>query len=413
MRGVADRGRARGLLLALAFVLAVLAPGAQARPVHFGINDTAVSHPEGAARILDLHQALGARLERIDVPWRLVQPERGRWEWSHVDRLLDPGAGRGMGTIALISSVPHWASTRQTVQQCLFNTTSQRCQRPPAPDRLGDFQEFLRVLVQRYPSLIAVEVFNEPNLGAYNWQPQADPEYYATVLRAARDAVHPVRPALSVRSGGLTPLSRSAPAGSLEPLEFLERMYRAGAHGAMDGIGLHPYPIRMSASDPGTSAYHRLIAEVRATRDRHGDAGRPLWVTETGYTTTGPFAVTPEQQAAWLPQLVDDALTEPDVAAVVVHTLRDRAADEDAAEIGYGLVYRDLTPKPVFKALADTVRLRLGRATAVEQPAAERPRRTTRRRARCRRSSRARRSCSCRRSVRLRRCRTSRRTRRD
>ena len=93
-------------------------------------------------------------------------------------------------------------------------------------------------------------MWNEPNLGEFNWQPAAEPEYYAEVLRAVNDAVDGVRPGLPVISGGIGPPGFPRPSGSIGAEEFLERMYRAGARGAMDGIGVHPYPATRPPDDP-------------------------------------------------------------------------------------------------------------------------------------------------------------------
>lgn len=382
----------------------VAVPAAQAQPLRFGLNDHILNHPEGPEQILDYHQQLGATVHRADLPWRSVQPQRGVWDWGFVDEVIGRVERRGMGTIALIGSVPPWAAAEGFRSGCLFDPYSRSCQPPPAPENIRDLQTFAQELARRYPSLVAIEVFNEPNLGGFNWQPAADPEYYTRVLGAVHDAVRQVRPELPVMSGGLGEPGQPRPAGSMDPRWFLERMYRAGARGRMDGIGLHPYPAGTSPEDPATSVYHRLMTDVREIRDRYGDAV-PVWVTETGYTTTGPFAVTPEQQAVWLPVIVRDAATRPDVAAVVVHTLRDREGDPEDAEVGYGLLYTALTRKPVFDALAHAVR-----GIPTTEPGAARPMSTKRSSGRLRRCTR--RSC-CRRGSRSRRCRRLRQTPRD
>ena len=377
------RGRRSGCLVVLATVVTLASAGAPAlgaqRPL-FGLNDHLHDHAEGVERALDQHQQLGATVHRADIAWRGVQPRRGVWDWTFADDVIGRVERRGMATIALIRSVPPWAASQAFRSECAFDAFASSCQPPPAPERLGDLQAFARELASRYPSLAAIEVFNEPNLGAFNWQPVADPEYYTRVLSAVRDAVHGVRPNLPVVSGGLAEPGRPRPAGTIGPREFLERMYQAGARGQLDGIGLHPYPAGTSPEDPATSVYHRLMSDIRAIRDRHGDDVK-LWVTETGYTTTGPFAVSLEQQARWLPRIVRDAATRADVAAVIIHTLRDRAGDRDHADAGYGLLHPDLTRKPAFEAVA---------AVMARKRSSGRMRRCTRRSC-CRRRSTSRR----------------------
>lgn len=372
-------------------LLALAVPAVQAQPLRFGFNAVDPRVGEDPQPLLGLQVEAGANLQRTGVLWRTVQPRQGMWDWTYVDDVIGRAAARGLQTIAVVAGVPPWAA-RGAPRQCLFNGFSEFCRPPPHPSRLGDFKLFVRRLAERYPSLAAIEVWNEPNLGDFNWQPQADPEYYTQVLRVANEAVDEVRPSLPVLSGGIGPPGVPPPPGSIGPGEFLRRMYAAGARGAMDGIALHPYPAGTSPEDPSTSVYHAIMSEMRAIRDGAGDTTVPFWITEVGYTTTGPYGVSLDQQARWLPALVLDSFARPDVAAVVVHTLRDGEGDPTDAEPGYGALLADLTPKPVFEALTRTVRV----IEAERRPAGHgRARRLP---ARCRRrgmSTRTRRYCRC------------------
>lgn len=343
--------------LALAAVALALVPaGAAARePLRFGLNDAILTHPEDPDVVLDAHLAIGATVLRTAVHWRDVQPEPGTWHWAATDEAIGRAARRGLKTIAVLYSVPPWAAAGAPSPHCSRDRMASRCQPPPAPERLADFQEFVAQLAIRYPSLAAIEVFNEPNVAAWTWQPRADPEHYARVLRAAHEAVERVRPRLPVLSGGIAFPGVPTPPGSMSPGEFLERMYRAGARGAMDGIAVHPYPADTSPFEAATSSYHRLMAETTAIRNRRRDRDVPLWITEVGYTTTGPFAVTPGRQSRWLVRILEDAFAREDVAAVVVHTLRDPAGSPASPESGYGLLNGDFSPKPAFHAVGQAV----------------------------------------------------------
>jgi hypothetical protein len=367
MRGARRILRRAALVGLAACLIAPVAHAAKPPPFRFGLNYAVFGQPESAARIGQLYAQLGANVQRLDVQWKAVQPQPGEWNWNYVDLAYGAAARRGIGTVAMISSVPPWASKQDLGFACLVDAAAASCQRPPAPNHLGDFGRFIGELAKRYPKLAAIEIFNEPNLASFTWQPSADPEYYAQVLRAAHDGEDGLRTRVPVISGGITSLPDPAPSGSMDPIEFLQRMYHAGARGAMDGIGVHPYPSTTAPYDPATSLYHRLMAGVRAVRDGANDQRVPLWITETGYTTTGGprNAVSEAQQARWLPDLVSTAFKSKDVEAVLVHTLVDGRGSASAPETGFGLLNPDLTPKPVFPRLAAAV----SRARALRTPA--------------------------------------------
>lgn len=364
-----------------AAVVLTSAAAAQARPL-VGFNDASYAHGAPVEQILDLHAYHGADVQRLNVPWRFVEREPGRYDWSLTDRSHDDGLARGIRTIALVTSAPPWAAPASSDPRCRGADTTQ-CQQPPARAHLPAFQRFLRTLVRRYPGLVAVEIYNEPNLATYNWQPSADPEYYTEVLRAAHDAVKAERRALPVISGGVTALPRNPPPGSMDHQDFLRRMYAAGAKDAMDGIGIHPYP---GGREP--SAAMALVQQVRALRNAAGDRSKPLWVTETGYTTAGENRVTPQRQAEALPQLVRLLAAEGDVEALVVHTLRDWT--HPGYEDGFGILGKDRRPKPAAEPLRQAF-LAIRRATgAAAARAARRSARRSERRTKDRRASAAR-----------------------
>jgi hypothetical protein len=236
---------------------------------------------------------------------------------------------------------------------CSLGAPNHLCEGPPSSDHLDDWNGFVRRVAQRYPNLAGVEVFNEPNYAVNNWRPRADPEHYAAVLRSAHAAVKSVRPRMPVVFGGLLNVGDSSE--NLSAARFLREAYAAGARGAMDAIGIHPYSYVFARppSDP-RSPYHRMLAEIRQVRNQAGDRGTPLWITETGYHTGSArlHGVTLPVQADRLVEIVRLALGEPDVNAVVVHSLVDRGNDPDELEDGVGLVRADLSPKPALAALA-------------------------------------------------------------
>lgn len=342
-------------LVVLALTAAPWAGGAAAKSgAFFGFNESALERGFSARQLLPLLDRTGATVYRMDVRWEYVEPRPGAWQWDGYDRMYSALRAGGIKPLVVARSAPSWARSGVSIA-CALGAPPDNCEGPPSPGHLDDWGEFVRRLAERYPDLAGVEVFNEPNYAINNWRPQADPEHYTAVLHAARAAVKSIRPRMPVVFGGLLNVDDGDIPENMSAQRFLSEAYAAGARGAMDAIAIHPYSYLYSGSpgDPG-SPYRRMLGDVRRIRDGAGDGQTPLWITETGYHTGSPaiHGVTPEVQASRLAETVRLALAEPDVEAILVHSLIDRGSNPNELEDGFGIVRADLSPKPALAALA-------------------------------------------------------------
>jgi GH35 family endo-1,4-beta-xylanase len=113
---------------------------------------------------------------------------------------------------------------------------------------------------------------------------------------------------------------------------------------------VHPYPNSLSPD-----LFETSMNEVRAVRNAHGDVNRPIWVTELGLTTSGPQSqggMTEQDQAAGVVKYLRLLEAMPDVRAIIFHTLVEPRGWRGTSGPGYGVVRRDLAPKPAYCALA-------------------------------------------------------------
>jgi hypothetical protein len=114
---------------------------------------------------------------------------------------------------------------------------------------------------------------------------------------------------------------------------------------------MHPFP-RFKARDGYLEDIEEHLDAIRAALFDSGAAGTPIWVTEVGLSTAGPFPYTLSEQAAGLRAIYRALDSMPDVAAIVVHRLIDGPKRLRTAESGWGVIERNLTPKPALCALA-------------------------------------------------------------
>src|SRR5581483_4572886 len=97
--------------------------------------------------------------------------------------------------------------------------------------------------------VVAYELWNEPNLsGEWGGQPP-NPEAYARLLLAAYPLIKAADPNALVVSAGLASTGGDGGATALNDVDFLSRLYAAGARNSFDVLGSHPYGF---ASAPAT-----------------------------------------------------------------------------------------------------------------------------------------------------------------
>jgi hypothetical protein len=225
---------------------------------------------------------------------------------------------------------------------------------------------YLQHLLERYPAIDDVVIWNEANLGFF-WQPQFDangasvaPAAYGRLLAQCWDALHALRP-------GVNLLTSTSPGGndnpnavsnvSHAPGSFLRKLgaaYRASgrARPIFDTVGHNPYGMS-SAEPPGrrhlTPSHisqgdnDRLVQALAdgflgtaqpTPRDcRAGEPSVPcvrVWYLEAGYQTS-PDAAHRGQYTG----RENDARTVPDVAARKV----DRPSQAAQLEAGLELAY--------------------------------------------------------------------------
>src|SRR5438105_3068863 len=178
-------------------------------------------------------QAAGFKLMWAYVPWQQVEPTRGDFLFRKQDKwgkpmpnaltnVISAAADAGMKVILRLDEVPSWAGGN------------------PANLDPADLEAYLYETVRYGRGTIQyVEVFNEPNL-PYEWGGPPDPAAYVRLLAAANRGVKRADPnvavvsaAVSQRTGGL--------GGTMEDVDWLDAMYKAGGQPYFDVLGMHAY----------------------------------------------------------------------------------------------------------------------------------------------------------------------------
>ena len=322
-----------------------LAFGFNANPVATGFIS--------AQRMADLAANAGATMHRVGVEWRWVERNPDEYSFGNTDALYNALLARGIKPLFVITHAPWWTwdegvECDQFTQDCLY---------PPNARAIDQWKEFVALLAVRYPEAAGLEIWNEPNLAVW-FKPFANAPRYAGMLASAYDAIKAANPDMKVISAGLsnTPVRAN---GNVDYPSFLDAVYRHGGLGKMDAVGFHPYPGATTATAVADNL--RRLRQVKANR---GDSATPLWMTELGLSTTGDLPTggyTEEEQATGLTAVYNLLSSAKDVEVAIFHTLMDsrdttvelaEGADPFSIHVGYGLLHRDLKPKPAYCALA-------------------------------------------------------------
>ncbi len=294
--------------------------------------------------------ALGAQYIVQVFSWSEIEPSPGQYHWEYTDWLLRAADYYDLRVIARLDKPPKWAASVPGGLSA-------------PPKRLDDYGDFVAAVAARYRGKLAgYIIWNEPNLAREWGNLPPDPSGYVQLLRVAATRIREVDPHARIVSAGLAPNNEHNPK-ALDGRDFLRGMYAAGARDYFDVLGAHPYAFANPPDDPRGAHEGLNYARLEDFRDSmvaYGDAAKPVWVTEFGYTTNPPpdsseLRVTEAQQGDYIPRAFELARERWDwVQLFAVWNIAQGVPpgnDGAAEQFGYNLLRADGSPKPAFDAV--------------------------------------------------------------
>ncbi|PJF44729.1 MAG: hypothetical protein CUN55_02495 [Phototrophicales bacterium] len=284
--------------------------------------------------------------------WAYIETAPEEYNWSHADRIVKHAQNQGLTIIARLGLVPTWVNEDTTDQIATLNLLPE--------EHFPTFAKFVGTFVERYQGQIEhIIIWNEPNLN-FEWGNRPpDPIAYTELLKQAYLAAKAANPQVVVMNGALAPTL--APAGGLEggwnDLDFLRRMYEAGAADYFDALAVHNYPFNMPPQSPPAPEVlnFRRIELWREIMREYGDEDKFIYITETGWNDHPRFqySVTPHQRIAYtLAALEMLPANYPYVKTLCIWQFRLPAPTNSYPDY-FTLVNVDFEPKPIYKALQD------------------------------------------------------------
>ena len=249
----------------LSLVIALAAIAANAMDVgvcaHVGRDEFAERE-----RAFGMMRDAGISWVRTDFEWfRCQKTQDGPFDFSLYDTVVNDARACGLKVLPIFWAPPKWAQTTETAKGGSRPFVLQ-----PGTSFMEAWRAFVREAALHFKGRFsAIEIWNEENHPAFWLNPDA--AAYVLVLKAAYEEIKAVDPSVTVLLGGL--------AGT--PLDYIEALYKAGAKDFFDAMNIHPY----TWPNPPDGELERQLDGLKKAMAAHGDADKPVWITEHGWPT--------------------------------------------------------------------------------------------------------------------------------
>jgi hypothetical protein len=303
---------------------------------------------------LDVLASQSIQVVRLDVGWSSgqptnVAPDANQWYHKRIRTVIDEVRARGMQIFITVHQSPVWARP---------NTGSSLAQYPTDPNSMKQWLTFIAATYG--PKLLAIEVWNEPNLSEFTGVSDSAQRAvkYAAILKAAYTAIKAGRPSLPVIHAGPSQTDDA----------FIRATYAAGTKGYFDIMGVHPYQGNQTKPPESTDITGKArMTNMPAIIDlmaANGDGAKPIWWTEFGFSVHSNDSVPAGQ--VWLYGLPDDQTAAsyvvraynlawqhyPQVKLAVTYCSYKNPSDTLGHQYGYRIMEADGTVKAQLAGLA-------------------------------------------------------------
>ena len=278
-----------------------------------------------------LSKAKEANVEwaREEFSWQTIEPVNDSFNFAPYDAAINKYVANDINVLGLIAYSTEWASTNGGSPDYEYY----------APD-MEAWEDYCTQLATRYQGKVAAwEIWNEPNVEQF-WK--SSEEDYVTLLETASSAIKEVDADAIIVLGGI--------AGT--DTDFIDRIYsQVSSKDIFDVVAVHPYRLVGSSfnyapekSVEGLNTLQIDLENLRAVMRKNDDIGKPVWLTEFGWTTYDD-GISEDMQADYLMRGYAMALSVINVRKVFWYTFRDDAENTAYLESSFGMIKRDFTNK--------------------------------------------------------------------
>lgn len=320
--------------------------------------------PEKVRQSYQMLRDGGMTWARQQFPWEDIEIHaRGDFEdrrndpprsaWDKYDRIVQLAEDHGVELLVRLDDPPDWA----------FADVAASGDKGP-PDDLADYGNFVGQVVKRYCGRVRYyQLWNEPNIFPEWGNRDVDPAGYAALLKVGAAAAREACPGVVIVSAALA--QNTEPGGTnMDDLRYLAELYQAGWQADFDVLAAQAFGLFTGPTDHRVSADRANFSRFLLARDimvRQGDAAKPVWITEMGWTSppedypTLFGRVSEERRAEYTVQAYERIQREwPWVGPAFLWFLRRPDDVWERAPEGYGffrILGADWSETPTYQAL--------------------------------------------------------------
>ncbi|MBI3914767.1 MAG: beta-galactosidase [Chloroflexi bacterium] len=241
-------------------------------------------------KTLEMVRAMSAPWIVDYFPWGYIEATEGQYDWSHADQVVDHAQRQGLTMIARLGFVPNWARPKDSTINYLDES------------RYAYFAQFVAAFAEHFKGRVRyLVIWNEPNLN-FEWGYRGvDAAGYTRLLQAVYARAKQANPDIQILAGALAPtLATPGSTDAMSDLEYLQKMYDAGARDYFDALSAHAYGWQDSADAPPAPqrVNFRRTELLRDIMVQNGDAAKKILITEGGWNDHPRWtkAVSPAQR---------------------------------------------------------------------------------------------------------------------
>ena len=260
--------------------------------------------------------AAGFTFVRMDFSWSWIEKERGKYDWSEHEALLDALKPHDIRAVFILD---------------YRNDLYDGGQSPHTDEGRKAFATWATAGVEHFKGRgILWEMYNEPNISQF-WKPEKNPDDYVKLAIETGKAIKQATPD-EIFIG---------PACSTMDFAFLETCFKGGVLEYFDAVSVHPY--RKEPPETVEADYNRL----RQMIDHYAPAKKkiPIYSGEWGYSAIGSIDEKKQGQLLarqWLTNIACD------VPISIWYDWHDDGQDPNENEHHFGTVNWEYQPKPAY-----------------------------------------------------------------
>jgi len=276
----------------------------------------------------------GIKYLRIGFNWSEIEKEKGKFNFTGYDKLVNEILSYDLKIIALLGYGNIWASKLAQKKQDIMYP----------PDEVNDFANFVFKVVKHYKNKINYfEIWNEQNAGFRFWKTSflGDAKKYGELLKASFLAAKKANKKAVVSFGG----TFYAPQFILGTVEFTKEVFKNHSDIAnfFDTYSFHPYMLYPPSVPPESTqkditgkqqSLEEMINNTKKVLKEIKASHQPLWITENGWPVFSK--VSQLQQAQYLVRSYILAFTQ-GVRINCWYTFADSSGNEVKTENLFGL----------------------------------------------------------------------------